>query len=113
MSWIVILIIAAVGIAAAVADARKTSGSGSSGSHSVGSGGSRKTGTLIEHPHYCADSDLSVQNAGNALKMKMISVLTAVRYLRMPIRTTGNMMMKRMKKTGGMKRKRRAGNEKE
>ena len=64
MSWVVILIIAAVGIAAAVADARKTSGSGSSGSHSVGSGGSRKTGTLIEHPHYCADSDYECSECG-------------------------------------------------
>ncbi len=64
MSWIVILIIAAVGIAAAVADARKTGRSAYSGDHSIGSGGSRKTGTLIEHPHYCADSDYECSECG-------------------------------------------------
>lgn len=64
MSWVVILIIAAVGIAVAVTDARKTGGSGSSGKHSIGVDSSRKTGTLIEHPHYCADSDYECSECG-------------------------------------------------
>ena len=70
MSWIVILFIAAVGIAAAVGNARNTSGSGHSGGHHSGghSGRSRRAGTLIEHLHFCARSDYECSVCGNRFR---------------------------------------------
>ena len=69
MSWIVMLIVAAIGITAAVIDIRKTGGSRHPGGHysryhSCGSGNSQRTGTLIEHPHYTDSTDYECSVCG-------------------------------------------------